>query len=142
MSARDLAQPAVETQRRRDAASRAMPKAHRRLPTSERSLAGFQRPDEYAREGMRLAREAGDLIMLKRVAVLALLAPLTLGNLSKPVEAAGWGPLAALVVAAHLPIAPEAGWRHGGGFRRGPYYPRPYGGFYRPPYYSRYSGAF
>jgi hypothetical protein len=89
----------------------------------------------------------GRSIMLKRVAVLVLLAPLTLGNLSRPVEAAGWGPLAALVV-ANLAIPPDAGWRHGGGFRRAPYYPRRYDGFYRDggsyraPYYPRYSGAY
>jgi len=87
------------------------------------------------------------MYMLKRVAVLALLAPLTLGNLSRPVEAAGWGPLAALVV-ANLAIPPDAGWRHGGGFHRAPNYPRHYGGFYRDggsyraPYYPRYSGAY
>jgi len=86
--------------------------------------------------------------MLKRVAVLALLAPLTLGSLSRPVEAAGLAPLAALLFAAHLPIAPEAGWRRGGGFNRAPYYPRHYegfyrdGGFHRAPYYPRYSGAY
>jgi hypothetical protein len=85
--------------------------------------------------------------MLKRVAVLALLAPLTLGNLSRPVEAAGWGPLAALLLASHLPISPEAGWRRGGGFHRAPYDPRLYGGyrdggFDRAPYYPRYSGAY
>jgi hypothetical protein len=85
--------------------------------------------------------------MLKRVAVLALLAPVTLGNLSRPVEAAGLGGLAALVV-ANLAMSPEAGWRHGGGFHRAPNYPRHYGGFYRDggfygaPYYPRYSGAF
>jgi hypothetical protein len=81
--------------------------------------------------------------MLKRVAVLALLAPLTLGNLSRPVEAAAWAPFAALLMAAHLPVSPEVGWRHSGGFRRAPYYPRYYdGGFYRAPYYPRYSGAY
>jgi hypothetical protein len=86
--------------------------------------------------------------MLKRVAVVALLAPLTLGNLSRPVEAAGWGPLAALILAGHLSSPVDTGWRHGGGYRRAPYYPRPYdgfyreGGFYRAPYYPRYSGAY
>jgi hypothetical protein len=86
--------------------------------------------------------------MLKRCAVVALLAPLTLGNLSRPAEAAGWGPLAALLLASHLPISPEAGWRHNGGFHRAPYYPRRYGGFYgdggfyRAPYYPRYSGGY
>src|SRR5258707_6965897 len=85
--------------------------------------------------------------MLKRVAVLALLAPLTLGNLSRPVEAAGWGPLVALLLASHLPISPEAGWRRGGGFHRAPYDPRLFGGyrdggFDRAPYYPRYSRAY
>jgi hypothetical protein len=81
--------------------------------------------------------------MLKRVAVLALLAPLTLGNLSRPVEAAGWAPFAALLLAGHLSSPPDTGWRHSGGFRRAPYYPRYYdGGFYRAPYYPRYSGAY
>src|SRR5215470_13863148 len=90
----------------------------------------------------------GRSIMLKRVAVVALLAPLTLGNLSRPVEAAGWGPLAALMLAGHLASPPDTGWRHGGGFHRSPYYPRRYGafygdgGFYGAPYYPRYSGAY
>jgi hypothetical protein len=85
--------------------------------------------------------------MLKRVAVLALLAPLTLGNLSSSVEAAGWGGLAALVL-ANLPLPLETGPRHSGGFRRAPYYPRRYDGFYRDggfnraPYYPRYSGGY
>jgi hypothetical protein len=49
---------------------------------------------------------------------------------------------------ANLPIRPEAGWRHSGGFRRAPYYPRRYDGFYRDggfygaPYSPRYSGAY
>jgi hypothetical protein len=86
--------------------------------------------------------------MLKRGAVLALLAPLTLGSLSRPVEAAGWGPLAALMLAGHLSSPVDTGWRYGGGFRRAPYYPRHYGGFYRDggfygaPYYPRYSGPY
>ena len=86
--------------------------------------------------------------MLKRGALVALLAPLTLGNLSRPAEAAGWAPFAALLLAGHLSSPPDAGWRHGGGFRRTPYYPRYYdgyyrdGGFYRAPYYPRYSGAY
>ena len=46
--------------------------------------------------------------MLKRVAVVALLAPLTLGNLSRPVEAAGWAPLAALML-ANLPDPSRGG---------------------------------
>jgi hypothetical protein len=85
--------------------------------------------------------------MFKRVAVLALLAPLALGNLSRPVEAAGWGPLAALLLAGHLSSPVDTGWRHGGGFRRAPYYPRHYGGFYgdggfyRAPYYPGYYGG-
>jgi hypothetical protein len=85
--------------------------------------------------------------MLKRGVVLTLLAPLTVGNLSRPVEAAGWGPLAALMLAGHLSGPPDTGWRRGGGFRRAPYYPRFYdgyrdGGFYGAPYYPRYSGGY
>jgi hypothetical protein len=86
--------------------------------------------------------------MLKRVAIVALLAPLTLGNLSRPVEAAGWAPFAALMLAGHLASPPDTGWRHGGGFHRSPYYPRRYGafygdgGFYGAPNYPRYSGAY
>src|SRR5260370_39724836 len=71
----------------------------------------------------------GRSIMLKRVAIVALLAPLTLGNLSRPVEAAGWRPLAALLLASHLPISPEAGLQRGGGVPRAPDEPRTYGGF-------------
>jgi len=91
--------------------------------------------------------------MLKRVAVLGLLAPLTLGNLSRPVEAAGLGGLAAFMMLGNLSSSFDPGWRHGGGFHRPPYYPRHYGGFYRDdgfyrdggfyraPYYAGYDGA-
>ena len=90
--------------------------------------------------------------MLKRVVVLGLLALVTLGNLSRPVEAAGLGGLAAFFLMGHLPSA-DAGWGRGGGFHRAPSYPRYYGGyyrdggpyrdggFYRAPYYTGYDAA-
>jgi hypothetical protein len=69
--------------------------------------------------------------MLKRLAVLGLLAPLTLGNLSSRADAAGWVPLAALMMGAHLSGSFETSPRHGGGYYRPPFDPRRYGGFYR-----------
>ncbi len=69
--------------------------------------------------------------MLKRLGALGLLALLTLGNLSSRVEAAGWGPLAALIVGGHLAGAFDAGPGYGGGFYRPQSDPRRYGGFYR-----------
>jgi hypothetical protein len=90
--------------------------------------------------------------MLKRVAVLGLLVLVTLGNLLRPVEAAGLGGLAAFFLLGHLSSA-DAGWGRGGGFHRAPSYPRYYGGyyrdvgpyrdggFYRAPYYAGYDAA-
>jgi len=136
LSERDLTQSAIETQRRSAAPDA---ETHRRLPTFDRTLAGFPRTDKDA-HGMRAAAGGGRCIMFKGVAVLGLLAPLTVGNLSSPAEAAGWGEVAAPVL-ANLLIPRDAGWRRGGGFYRAPYYPRHYGGFYRAPYHPRYDGA-
>ncbi len=69
--------------------------------------------------------------MLKQLAALGILAPLTLANLSSCVEAAGWGPLAALIVGNHLSKAFDGGLRRGGGFYRPQFDSRRYGGFYR-----------
>jgi hypothetical protein len=68
--------------------------------------------------------------MAKRLVVLGLLAVLTLGNLSSRAEAAGWVPLAAMIMGSHLSRGFEAGPRQGGGFYRPQYDPRRYGGFY------------
>jgi hypothetical protein len=69
--------------------------------------------------------------MLKQLAALGILAPLTLANLSSRVEAAGWGPLAALIMGNHLSRGFDGGLRHGGGFYRPQFEPRHYSGFYR-----------
>jgi hypothetical protein len=68
--------------------------------------------------------------MLKQLAALGILAPLTLANLSSRVEAAGWGPLA-LIMGNHLSRAFDGGLRHGGSFYRPQFDPRRYGGFSR-----------
>jgi hypothetical protein len=91
--------------------------------------------------------------MLKRLGAVGLLTLLTLGDLSSRVEAAGWVPLAALIMGGHLAGTFDAGPRRGGGFYRPQFDPRRYGGFYRDggfsrdggfygaPYSPRYSGA-
>jgi hypothetical protein len=68
--------------------------------------------------------------MLKQLAALGLLAPLTLVNLPSRVEAAGWAPLAAMIMGNHLSKAFDGGLRHGGGFYRPQFDSRRYG-FYR-----------
>jgi hypothetical protein len=67
--------------------------------------------------------------MLKQLAAIGILAPLTLANLSSRVEAAGWGPLA-LIMGNHLSRAFDGGLRHSGGFYRPQFDPRHYGGDY------------
>jgi hypothetical protein len=69
--------------------------------------------------------------MLKQLAALGILAPLTVANLSSRVEAAGWVPLAAMMMANHFSGAFDGGPRHGGSFHRPQFDPRRYGGFYR-----------
>lgn len=69
--------------------------------------------------------------MLKRVTALGMLALLTLADLSSRAEAAGWGPLAALMLGGQLSGAFDGGLRHGRGFYRPQFDPRRYGGFYR-----------
>jgi hypothetical protein len=69
--------------------------------------------------------------MLKQLTALGILAPLTLANLSSRVEAAGWAPLAGLMMGNHLSRAFDGGLRHSGGFYRPQFEPRHYGGFYR-----------
>lgn len=90
--------------------------------------------------------------MLKRLGAFGLLALVTLGSLSSRAEAAGWIPLAALMMGGHLTGAFD-GPRHGGGFYRPQFDPRRYGGFYRgggfygdggfyrAPYSPRYYGV-
>lgn len=68
--------------------------------------------------------------MLKQLAAVGILAPLTLANLSSRVDAAGWGPLA-LIMGNHLSRAFDGGLRHSGGFYRPQFDPRHYGGLYR-----------
>ncbi len=80
--------------------------------------------------------------MLKQLGALGLLALLTLGNLSSRVEAAGWVPLAALMMGGHLAGAFDAGPRHGGGFYRPQFDPRRYGGFYRDGGFYRNGGFY
>jgi hypothetical protein len=79
--------------------------------------------------------------MLKRLGAFGLLALLTLGNLSSRVEAAGWVPLAAMMMGGHLAGAFEAGPRHGG-FYRPQFDPRRYGGFYRSGGFYRDGGFY
>ena len=84
--------------------------------------------------------------MLKRAAVLGMLAPLALAGLSSGAAAAGWGPLVTLML-GNLPVPFDGGWRRGESWHRGPHYPRHYAGFYgdggvyRAPYYPGYYGA-
>jgi hypothetical protein len=80
--------------------------------------------------------------MLKQLAALGILAALTLANLSSRVEAAGWGPLAALIIGNHLSGAFDGGPRQGSGFYRPQVDPRHYGGFYRDGGFSREGGGF
>jgi hypothetical protein len=79
--------------------------------------------------------------MLKQLAALGILAPLTLANLSSRVEAAGWGPLA-LIMGNHLSRAFDGGLRHAGGFYRPQFDPRQYGGFSRDGGFYRDGGGF
>jgi hypothetical protein len=79
--------------------------------------------------------------MLKQLAALGILAPLTLANLSSRVEAAGWGPLA-LIMGNHLSRAFDGGLRRGGGFYRPQFDPRQYGGFSRDAGFARDGGFY
>jgi hypothetical protein len=80
--------------------------------------------------------------MLKQLAALGVLAPLTLANLPSRVEAAGWAPFAALMMGNHFSRAFDGGLRHGGGFYRPQFDPRHYGGFSRDGGFSGDGGGF
>jgi hypothetical protein len=109
-------------------------------------LLGSGAPTSMPTREMRAPVGGRRCIMLKRAAVLGLLAPLALANLSGGAAAAGWGPLAALMMLGNLSMPVEPGWRRGDDSHRAPYYPRHYGsfygdgGFYRAPYYGGYRG--
>ena len=80
--------------------------------------------------------------MLKQLAALGMLAPLALANLSTRVDAAGWVPLAAMIMGNHLSRAFDGALRHSGGIYRPQFDPRHYGGFYHDGGFSRDGGGF